>query len=200
MIRSARPLAVVAILAAGALGVVSSTQTWLTVALYAWHDELAVAGATAVPVMAPLSLAVLALGLALPIVGRVLRYVFAIVAIAIAVVLGVLAGQVAFAPSVAHVASAVTEATGITGTEPVAQLVAGIGVTVWPALTLSGTLVLLAAGALTVATAHAWPGSGRRYRTDLQAVASAPTASRPHDAIDDWDDLSRGSDPTARPR
>ena len=77
MIRRARLLCVVLVVLCGALGVISSTQTWLTVELQdAAHHVLDVPGASAVPVLAPLSLAVLALGAALSIVGPALRYVF----------------------------------------------------------------------------------------------------------------------------
>lgn len=199
MIRRARLLAVVTALAAGALGVISSTQTWLTVVLDDGAEHaLLVPGAAAIPVLAPLSLAVLALGAALSIVGRVLRYAFGVLTVVIAVILGLLTWQAAFTPGVRHVAATVTEATGITGDAAVSELVASVTPSAWPAVTLVGWAVLLASGVLTLATAHRWQGSGRRYRTGASApvVTTAP-ASRPHDAIDDWDDLSRGEDPTA---
>lgn len=199
MIRRARLLAVVATLAAGALGVISSTQTWLTVVLGDGAEHaLLVPGAAAIPVLAPLSLAVLALGAALSIVGRVLRYAFGVLTVAIAAILGLLTWQVVSAPGVRHVAAIVTESTGITGDAAVSELIASITPSAWPAVTLVGWVVLLASGALTLATAHRWQGSGRRYRTEASPTAAAPaSASRPHDAIDDWDDLSRGEDPTA---
>lgn len=200
MIRRARLLAVVGALAAGALGIISSTQTWLTVVLADGADQaLAVPGAAAIPVLAPLSLAALALGGALSIVGRVLRYAFGVLAAAIAITLGVLTWQVAVDPAVSSVASTVTAATGISGDAALSELIASVTTTAWPAVTLVGWAALLGAGVLTLATAHRWQGSGRRYRTDVAAPAPAPGvgASRPHDAIDSWDDLSRGDDPTA---
>lgn len=192
-----RTLAVVATLVAGAVGVVSSTQTWLTVAVTSAHGILDISGAVAVPVLAPLSLATLALGLALAIVGPVLRYVFGTLAAIIALALGFTTAQVLVAPNSTHVASEVTAATGITGESGVADLVSGIGITVWPAITLAAAVVLLAAAFMTLVTGRSWRTSGRRYRTEARAEEVAPAASRPHDAIDDWDDLSRGSDPTA---
>ncbi|MEU1970337.1 Trp biosynthesis-associated membrane protein [Microbacterium sp. NPDC019599] len=202
MIARARLITVVATVLAGAVGIISSTQTWLTVVLAdgAAH-ALPVPGAAAIPVLAPLSLAVLALGGALSIVGLVLRYVFGALTVVIAVVLGVLTGQIVLAPPLAAVAATVTTATGLTGTEAVAAMVVGIGTTPWPAVTLVAWIVLLAAGLLALATARRWRGSGRKYSTDAATRASAtagPAASRPHDAIDSWDDLSRGDDPTAR--
>ena len=211
MIRRARLLSVVVTLLCGALGVISSTQTWLTVELQdAARHVLDVPGASAVPVLAPLSLAVLALGAALSIVGLVLRYVFGALAFFIGAVLAWLTARVAFEHPVSAVASVVTESTGIAGEASVAKLVASIDATAWPAVTLVVWAVLIVAGGFVLGTAHTWSRTGRRYRTD-EAAKAAPAAdstarsgdgSRPHDAagsraIDDWDDLSRGEDPTA---
>ncbi len=197
MIRRARLLAVVATLAAGAVGVIAATQTWLTVVLADGAAEpLAVPGAEALPVLTPLSLAVLALGAALSIVGTALRYVFGALGLAIAAVVGVLSGGIALAPSVGAVTATVTAATGIAGQKGVAELVQSIAVTPWPALTLAAQVLLAAAGILTLATAHRWRGgAGRRFGPAAADAAPVP-ASRPHDAIDSWDDLSRGEDPT----
>jgi hypothetical protein len=199
MIRRARLTAVAAAVAVGALGVISSTQTWLWVLLQDGSTALAVPGASAIAVLAPLSLAVLALGGALSIVGLVLRYIFGTLALAIAALLAWLTAQVAFVHPTSAVASTVTEATGISGEDAVGGLVAQIDSTAWPFVTLVGWILLLAAGVFTLVTAHRWHGSGRRYRMDAAAPATAApaAASRPHDAIDSWDDLSRGDDPTA---
>ncbi|WP_127819933.1 Trp biosynthesis-associated membrane protein [Microbacterium sp. CPCC 204701] len=196
--RRARLLAVAVTVACGALGVISATQTWLAVAL----DDgaglaLEVPGATAVPVLTPLSLAVMALGAALSIVGLALRYVFGALSVVVGGVLAWQTANVAFERPVSAVASVVTEATGIAGESSVAQLVTSISATAWPIVTLVAWVVLVLAGAFTLATARAWSGTGRRYRTDDDARPAAAAGSRPHDAIDDWDDLSRGEDPTA---
>jgi hypothetical protein len=196
--RRARLLAVIATVLCGGLGVISSTQTWLTVVLDdgAAHG-LDVAGAAAIPVLAPLSLAVLALGAALSIVGTVLRYAFAALAVIIGVILAWASAQVAFGDPASAVASTVTESTGIAGASGIADMVAGITATAWPPITVAVWIVLIATGIFTLVTARRWSGTGRRYRTDDAAQATGPAGSRPHDAIDDWDDLSRGEDPTA---
>ncbi|MFE5409775.1 Trp biosynthesis-associated membrane protein [Microbacterium sp. NPDC056569] len=211
MSRRSRLLSVVVTVLCGALGVISSTQTWLVVELQdAAHHALEVPGASAVPVLAPLSLAVLALGAALSIVGRALRYVFGALAFFIGSVLAWLTARVVFEQPVSAVASVVTESTGIAGETSVAKLVASIDATAWPVVTLVVWALLIVAGVFVLATAHSWSRTGRRYRTDEGAKAAPGTASpsgsadgpRPHDAagsraIDDWDDLSRGEDPTA---
>lgn len=214
MTRRARLLAVVCTIAAAALGVISSTQTWLVATLAdAAGDQLAVPGAAAVPVLAPLSLAVLALGLALSIVGTVLRYAFGVLTVAAGALLAVLTGQVAVVQPVSAVASTVTDATGITGPDAVARLVTAVDATPWPSLTLAGWLLLVAAGVLTLATARRWQNLGRRFRTaetampahdravPLREAEAVPPATdeapAPLDAVDSWDGLSRGEDPTA---
>ncbi|GAA5197802.1 Trp biosynthesis-associated membrane protein [Microbacterium jejuense] len=201
--RRARLLSVVVIVLCGAIGVISSTQTWLTVELAdGAHHTLEVPGASAVPVLAPLSLAVLALGAALSIVGLVLRYLFGALAILIGGTLIWLTARVVFEHPVSAVASVVTESTGIAGEKSVAQLIATITASGWPAVTLVVWAVLIVAGVFVLATARAWAGTGRRYRTEDAAKSATPAGPRPHDAagshaIDDWDDLSRGEDPTA---
>ncbi|MCR2811917.1 Trp biosynthesis-associated membrane protein [Microbacterium sp. zg.Y1090] len=194
--RRARLLAVLATVIGGGVAVIASTQTWLDVTLDdgAAHT-LAVPGASAVPVLAPLGLTALALGLALTVVGPVLRYVFGVIALAAGGMLLALVWSVAVNPPVSAVASTVTEATGLSGLGAVSSLVARIDATVWPWAGLAGSLLITAAGIITLATAHRWRGAGRRYRADT--TVPGPAASRPHDAIDSWDDLSHGADPTA---
>jgi len=203
VIRRARLLAVLTTLFVGALSLISSTQTWLIAVLDdGARHELMVTGAAAVPVLAPLSLAVMALGGALSIVGLVLRYAFGVLTVAIAGLIGFLSGQIVFTTPISAVASTVTAATGITGAETVDALVAEVLPTAWPALTFVLALLLLAAGVFVLVTARRWTRTGRRYESDAatpaEAGAEAP-ASRPFDAIDSWDDLSRGADPTADP-
>ncbi|WP_396668343.1 Trp biosynthesis-associated membrane protein [Microbacterium sp. R86528] len=202
MIQRARLIAVSAIVLCGAMAVISSTQTWLHVALVdGGSDDLAVSGADAVVVLAPLSLAVLALGLALTIVGTILRYAFGVLTVIIGAIVGWLSAAIAFEQPTSAVVATVSVATGISGQSAVSALVSSITPTAWPAMTMVAGGLLVAVGIFTLATARTWSGSSRRFRTDQSAPAATAGAdsSRPHDAIDSWDDLSRGDDPTARP-
>ena len=193
MTARARLLAVVATALVGALGVISSTQTWLTVTLADGAEhQLPVAGAAAVPVLAPLCLAVLALGGALSIVGVVLRHIFGALTVLIAGALAIVTVPVAFTLPPSAVASTVTTATGITGADAVAELVESIAPSPWPYVTVLLSALLLVVGVFVLLTARRWRGSGRRY--EAEDAASAP--ARPRDAVDSWDDLSRGTDPT----
>jgi hypothetical protein len=196
MMPRARLIAVVLTIACGALGVTSSTQTWLHVRLAgsAAHD-LTVNGAAAIPVLAPLSLALLALGAALSIVGVVLRYVFGGLALVIGLVQAFLAGQVAVARPVSAVARTVTDATGITGSKAVAELVADVTETAWAPVTLVVWIALCAVAVFVLTTARRWGAAGRKYRTDT----ASRRAGEQLDAVDSWDGLSRGEDPTGDP-
>ncbi|MFT4212090.1 MAG: Trp biosynthesis-associated membrane protein [Microbacterium sp.] len=197
MTRRARLLSVTAILLAGAIGVLSSTQTWVHVTLVgASTADLEVAGADAISVLAPLSLAVLALGLALSIVGVWLRYAFAVLSIAAGGTLVWLTIAVLTGPPTSALAPTVTDSTGITGDAAVAELVAGTTLTAWPWLALAGFALLLAGGLLALLTASRWRRGGRKYET--ATAHAAASGDGPLDAIDSWDDLSRGTDPTGR--
>ena len=193
----ARLIALAAGVAGGTRALISSTPTGLDATLRQTGDVLAVAGDDAVPLLAPLSLAALALGLALSIVGRVLRYVFGVLAVLIGGGLAAAGWRIAAERPIDAVATTVTEATGLAGADAVSALVADITATAWPALAVAIALLIVAGGVITLVTGHRWSSSGRRYRTDPAAVA-ASGGSRPHDAIDSWDELSRGEDPTDR--
>lgn len=197
MTMRSRLTAVLIIVAGGVLSLIASTQPWFEVLLVSGeNDVLSVAGAAALPVLAPLSLAALALGLALTVVGPLLRYLFGALAIALGVVVAVGALQLGWGDAVPAVASTVTEATGLAGTESVRRLIADISATAWPVLTGVGGALIVAGGVLTLLGARRWGSAGRRYQS--AGTGRADGASRPHDAIDSWDDLSHGDDPTER--
>lgn len=191
--RRGRSLTLSGFVIAGAIGIVSSTQTWLTVERADAGAEILVPGASALVLLAPLSLAVLALGAALSIAGPVLRLVFAILAAAAALFLGWSTLQLLVTVPLAAVGPTVTEATGLAGTGAVSDVVASITPSFWPVLALVGWVILLAAAVFALFTWRRWKAGGRRYRTG----ADAPVHTEgPVDAIDSWDDLSRGTDPT----
>ena len=92
-------------------------------------------------------------------------------------------------------------ATGITGAEAVAALVAAVAATPWPALTLVASRSCCSRPACSSSsTARALA----RERAPIRVGCRDPPPKRqprhrhpdPYDAIDSWDDLSRGADPT----
>ncbi|MFD5225464.1 Trp biosynthesis-associated membrane protein [Microbacterium sp. NPDC058342] len=197
MLRRPRVIAVLGFLLAGAIGIVSSTQTWISVSMTDAGDPLLVAGADAVSLLAPLSLAVLALGAALSIAGRVLRYVIGALGAIAAGVLITSTLPVVTAPPISAVAAALTDATGISGDRTLASIVTALDPTAWPVTALITWGVLAAASVFTLATAHRWRAGGRRYRQGGDARGSE---GGPLDAVDSWDDLSHGTDPTGPSR
>ena len=191
--RRGRAIGVSGFLLGGAIGIISSTQTWLTVQRADAGADIFVPGASALPLLAPLSLAVLALGAALSITGPVLRLVFGLLAGAVAVFMGWSALHLQLESPLSAVASTVTETTGLAGPDALAGVIDTIVPSAWPIIAFVGWAILLLAAVVVVITWRGWKRGGRRYRTD--AVAAA-TSSGPVDAIDSWDDLSRGTDPT----
>ncbi|MFE6733584.1 Trp biosynthesis-associated membrane protein [Microbacterium sp. NPDC057650] len=188
-----RLIAVLGFLLAGGIGVISATQTWLTVTRVDGSDPILVAGSDAVVLLAPLSLAVLALGAALSIVGRVLRYVFAALAAGAAVVLIIATIPLVAAPPLTVVSGVVAEKTGLAGDAALHDIVAAITPTAWPVIALCCWFLMLLTAVFTAVTARGWKSGGRRYRTD---DAHHDAHQGPLDAVDSWDDLSRGTDPT----
>ena len=198
MIARARLTSVLAIVVGGAIAIISSTQTWLEVTLRAGANEpLPVPGASAMPVLAPLSLAALALGLALTVVGRALRYVFGVLGVVIGGAVLIAAARIALEHPTDAVATVVTASTGLSGADAVADLVGAVTGTFWPVAAAVAGLLILLGGAFALATAHRWRSGGRRYQRE-PATEHADSGSRPQDAIDAWDDLSHGDDPTSR--
>ena len=193
MLRRARMLGVLAFLFAGGLGIISSTQVWATVQRADAGEPLSVTGSVMYPLLAPLSLAVLALGAALSIAGPVLRHVIAVLGLAAAAVLLLGTAPMIGSAPLSAVAPAVTEATGLGGEASLNEVVSGITPTPWPVLALIAWTVLALASGFVLATARRWPAGGRRYRATTEA---AHRSTGPLDAVDSWDELSHGTDPT----
>ncbi|WP_119697879.1 Trp biosynthesis-associated membrane protein [Microbacterium halotolerans] len=187
--RRARFISVVLLLVAGGTVLLGTTQTWLTAVVA--QTDIPVTGSDALPIVQPLALAVLALALVLTLVARVLRYALGVLATAAGVAMTVAIMPVLVERPVTAVATTVTEHTGLAGVEAVADLVTGIALSPWPAVSLVGAVVAVLAGLLTLATAHGWRRGGRRFDTSPAAPSSGPV-----DPIDSWDELSHGEDPT----
>ncbi|WP_298036207.1 Trp biosynthesis-associated membrane protein [uncultured Microbacterium sp.] len=193
ILRRARSITVAGFLLAGGIGIISSTQTWLTVVRADAGEAILVPGADAIVLLAPLSLAVLALGAAMSLVGTVLRLIFAALALATGGLLGVWTVQLLIDVPLSAVASVVTETTGLAGTTALEMMIAEITASAWPMIALAGWIVLIIAALFALITGAHWKRGGRRFRTD---AAPPATTTGPVDAVDSWDDLTRGTDPT----
>ncbi|TFC96982.1 MULTISPECIES: Trp biosynthesis-associated membrane protein [Cryobacterium] len=195
---------ILVVLAGSGLALLAWTQPWVNAEVAqsgSARQTIEVAGATAAPGVTALALAGMALAGALSIAGPVIRLVLG--------VLGVLLGSSVFLsaflaitdPATAS-AGAVTDVTGIAGTESVVDAVVSASLTAWPFVALLSGVVIAGAGVSVLVTARHWPGPTSRYQAvrfapaDPDDSGAADAAGQERDSIDDWDGLSRGEDPT----
>ena len=185
---------ILASLLLAALVLLAWTQTWLTVELVAGAPTASVPvdGNVAAPALAALALAGLALTAALSIAGLLFRVVLGILDALLGACIAFSAVLVLTGP-VAASEPAVTAATGVAGSESIAEVVSATSLTLWPVLTFVAGVLLVLVGLGVALTARRWPSSSRKY----SAVRLEP-ANRDEmpDAVDSWDELSRGDDPT----
>ncbi|MDJ0350857.1 Trp biosynthesis-associated membrane protein [Cryobacterium sp. PH29-G1] len=208
---------ILTILAASGLALLAWTQVWVHAEVGlpdAGTQVLQIDGAIAAPALTALALSGFALAGALTIAGRLIRIVLG----ALEVLLGFSVFLAAFLavddPSQAS-AAAVTAATGIAGHESIQLSVLGTIVTPWPFVAMAAAIAMAAVGVAVILTSARWPGPTRKYQAvrfepvaasngsvpaslPADAAPAGPTAPAPNDSVGDWDDLSRGEDPTAR--
>jgi len=210
---------IVAVLAASGLALLAWTQTWVRVEVAgtAASSHLSVTGSTAAPAVTALALAGIALAGALTIAGRVIRMVLG----ALAALLGLSVVIAALTPVLdpaAASAPAVTAVTGVAGQDAIRADIAQAAITFWPWVAVLGGVLLAVTGIGVLVTGARWPGPTRRYqarfapadgaaarRLAAGGAASAenlpvdtvPEPGAGTDAVGDWDQLSRGEDPTA---
>lgn len=199
------PSILAAVVGAG-LVLLSWSQTWFELELVVEAstavgagEPIAVAGGIASPALAALGLAGLAVAPALGIAGPGIRVVLGVLGVLVGGCV-LLAAGMSLADPIGSVSPAVTDATGVAGAAPTAELVASVAVTPWPWVAVLGGIVLVLASLAVLLTGRHWPVSSRRYSDSRLADegAAAPEVERPASdrAIDDWDGLSRGDDPT----
>lgn len=179
------------------------SQLWFTLSLTASSGDplpLEVGGDVAASGLAPLALAVLAIVAALALAGRVFRMLFGVLEALLGVCIIVVA-LVSLGDPAASSAQAVTEVTGVSGADSIAQLIASVAVSGWPALAIGAGIGVVVVGVLVTATASRWPVSGRKYARTSPAETNASTrAPLASDPVAEWDALSEGDDPTASSR
>jgi len=198
--RRIKPTLILAVIAASGLALLAWTQVWATVRLAAdgtTQQVLDVTGSTAAPGLTALALAGLALAGALTIAGVIIRFILGLLEALLGVSV-ILSAVLALADPVGVSAAAVTAATGLAGTESTRSAVSSAALTFWPFLALAAGILMLLVGLVVCVTARRWPGPTTRYEsTRLEPVTdSSTTQGRPRDAVDDWDGLTRGDDPT----
>ncbi|AGW41311.1 hypothetical protein O159_12320 [Leifsonia xyli subsp. cynodontis DSM 46306] len=226
--RRVKHLTLLALVAGGALALLSATQIWFSVRLTDTadhHGVVTVAGSAAAPALTALSFAGLALTAALAIAGPAFRIVLSLLGI-------LLGGSIVFSSLSAlgdlarAVGPAITAATGIAGEASVRALVDGLDALFWPWLAVAGGVLIALASATAIVSLRVWPGPSRKYQTRFAgedgrpaedvlaeeaarvqeagdpapgaeaALPAEPAILDRDTAIDSWDELSRGDDPT----
>lgn len=188
--RRLKAMTILAGLAVSALLLLSWTQVWVHVRLTD-GSGLDAAGETASPAIAALGLAGLALAAALSLAGPVFRIILGVLQVAVAGT-ALLVTIITMTDPGAASAAVVTDATGVSGRESVSDLVASAALTPWPYVALAAAVAGMILGVAILLTAGRWPGAGRKYQAVRLQKADDSSA------IDDWDALSDGQDPTDR--
>jgi uncharacterized membrane protein (TIGR02234 family) len=191
---------ILGVIAASGLALLAWTRVWATLAvvLDGGQNALEVPGSVAAPGLTALALAGLALAGALTIAGPVIRIILGLLEVLLGVSV-VLSAVQAIADPIGAGSAAVTEVSGIAGSESIRAGVSSASLTAWPYLALAAGILMLIVGLTICVTARRWPGPTTRYdATRFEPVTDAATGrTRPRDAVDDWDGLTRGDDPTA---
>lgn len=174
-------------IATAAFALLAWTQPWFALTL---NDarHLDVGGASAAGAVPALALASMVLNAALAIAGPVFRVVLGLLEVVLATLI-VWSGVAALVSPIAAFGNAVSDFTGVSGTDAVASLVVSLSVTAWPLCAAIAGVLLAAVGIVVVASGSRWPTSGRKY-------SAVGFESADGSRIDDWDALSRGDDPT----
>ncbi|WP_324652841.1 Trp biosynthesis-associated membrane protein [Georgenia sp. H159] len=189
-----RGRAVVVVLLLGVLGFGLSALPWAgaPVATVLAEQSVRLSGAEAAPVTTAASLAVLATGLAVAIGGRWVTRLCALALVALGVLLAASAVGFVLDPGPRLLAAA-AELTGVR------EIAGDPVVTAWPYVTAALGL-LVAASAVLVLRVPTATAAGRRYeRAGTGPAPDAGTDDRDDRvrAMDDWDALGRGEDPSA---
>lgn len=153
-------------------------------------EQVAVGGSQAAPGVAAAALVVVVAGLVLGLAGRVTR-VLAIVG----VVIGGLLAAASAARFLLDPEPAVLQAAAATSGVP--QIEGDVTVTPWPvaALVVAGVVLLL--GLALPVLAGSWQQVGRRYERNAGGPRRQDAATSRTQAMDDWDALTRGDDPSS---
>ncbi len=191
---------IVVVLLASALAILSWTQTWgyVEISLSSIVQErIEVTGATAAPALTALALAGLALAGALTIAGPVIRVILGLLEILLGLSVFLSAFLAVSNPALAS-SAAVTAATGIAGTKSILDGVVDETTTLWPFIALGAAVLMSVAGVGITVTAKRWPGPTARYQAArFEPAGSTDTAEGgAGNPLGDWDELSRGRDPS----
>lgn len=186
--KSPRIRAVVSIALALAVVLIGWSQVWFTIAVDG--GAIDVSGAAAAGAVLALTLAGAALTAAIALVGPKLRVAFGVLLLLAGVGITVISIAIIADPSSVFASVLATE-TGLTGTAAI-ESIEGVERTVWPIFCALGGAAAAVFGFVVVRTSSWWPAVGRRYERRSKGASDS--------AVDRWDALSEGEDPTADDR
>jgi uncharacterized membrane protein (TIGR02234 family) len=181
-----RTVVALLVVAVGGLALLASTQTFSTVQLVG-RPALPVSGQGVAPALAPLGIVLVAAAAALTIAGRVARAVLGAVLVLLGAGIVLLTLPTALDP-LSGTKGAIIAATGIGG-DAVLTGVRGAAGSAWPVVAAVSGLFAALLGAGVLVRSPRWPSGGRRFRAESSHVSADP--------VDEWDALTRGTDPTA---
>lgn len=223
--RRLKSVTILAVILWSALVFLAWSQPWFTLTAEGRAGgsvPVTVQGAVAAPALSALALAGLALSAALAIAGRIIRIVLGVLELVLGVSI-TSSAIAALADPVSAGASAVTTSTGVAGTSSISQIASASDTQLWPYLALGAGILMAFTGVVIAVSVSRWPESGRKYQPVTFAAADGRTAGNPADlivnsddgltppgpspvprdvntartaAVDNWDSLSRGLDPT----
>jgi hypothetical protein len=211
--RKLKYLTIFAVVLWGGLVFLAWSQSWFTLKITGQTGEslsVDVPGSVAAPALSALALAGLALAAALAIAGPLVRVVLGILELLIGVSIA-WSGLGALIDPVLSGSSAVTGVTGIAGTESIRSMTQVLSQTFWPPFTVIVGVLMVITGILIAMTVTQWPTSCKRYQAILFESEDGQTSGNldelvvPADttpdssntaAVDSWDTLSHGEDPT----
>ncbi|GAB3047321.1 Trp biosynthesis-associated membrane protein [Sediminivirga luteola] len=188
-------LTVTALLLIAAALYLAASQTWVHAQLAG--EGAAISGADAQPVLTAMAATAGAAALFLSLAGRIGRWAASIVLVLAGIGYIASALQVIREPRAVG-GSALSEATGLIRTAESAQL------TAWPWLGMAAAALLIVFAVLAAVGGRAWSSAGRRFERqksrgkdgDSGVGGGGTDRTGADDAVDSWDALSRGEDPT----
>lgn len=177
-----KQVGVVVTFAAGAVALLASVLPWVDLVVDGAEPHSFDGTVAATPV-APLGLALLALGAALALTRSVTAMVLAAISALLGVAVGV-TGWTRVQDPLAALWAQIAQQTGVTG--PAAQaLVDDVTLGSGPWVALIAAVLAIAAAGWVAATARSWPAKRSRYDRSTDAKDANP-----------WDVLDAGEDPT----
>jgi uncharacterized membrane protein (TIGR02234 family) len=208
---SKRTAVLLALIGAGLI-LLAGSRTWATVRLIGslpGTSQMTVSGRRSDAAAIPIALAVAAGAIVLATAGRVVRVVVGAGLTAGGLVVAVGAAraghshEAALSRAVQDVLGVVSRAGGAGFGNDVESAVV---FSVWPWVAVTGGLLVVLAGLLTLARGWSWAGPSRRYERAGEPLpaapgtpaARAPVTPGPVSPGSTWDALSRGEDPTSR--